>query len=83
MLTEICVDAVDSIRKPGVKEIDLHMVEIMTMQHRQVRAHYGYIKILLNLTSVTVIGPLLWGEADIELTAVVQSTLQGSNVVIF
>lgn len=35
LLTEICVDAVDSIRKPGVKEIDLHMVEIMTMQHRQ------------------------------------------------
>ena len=35
LLTEICVDSVDCIRKPGEKDIDLHMVEIMTMQHRQ------------------------------------------------
>jgi len=34
LLTEICVDAVDCIKKPG-KQIDLHMVEVMTMQHRQ------------------------------------------------
>lgn len=34
LLTEICVDAVNCIKKPG-KQIDLHMVEVMSMQHRQ------------------------------------------------
>jgi len=34
LLTDICVDAVDSIKKPG-QQIDLHMVEVQTMQHRQ------------------------------------------------
>ena len=50
------------------------MVEIMTMQHRQVSAHYAYIKILLHLTSVTVIGPLLSALCQPHPRAVVQST---------
>lgn len=33
LLTQICVDAVLNVSTPG-KEIDLHMVEIMTMRHR-------------------------------------------------
>ncbi|GLH03416.1 hypothetical protein R5R35_007104 [Gryllus longicercus] len=33
VLTEVCVDAVLAIRQEG-KEIDLHMVEIMEMQHK-------------------------------------------------
>jgi len=33
LLTEICVDAVLNINKPG-EPIDLHMIEIMTMRHR-------------------------------------------------
>ncbi|KAG8194791.1 hypothetical protein JTE90_017232 [Oedothorax gibbosus] len=32
-LTEICVDAVNAIRRPGAP-IDLHMVEIMQMKHK-------------------------------------------------
>lgn len=33
ILTEVCVDAVLAIRQPG-KEIDLHMVELIEMQHK-------------------------------------------------
>lgn len=33
-LSEICVDAVLAIRRPDTKLIDLHMVEIMEMQHK-------------------------------------------------
>jgi len=34
MLTEICVDAVLAIQKDEKNPLDLHMVELMEMQHR-------------------------------------------------
>lgn len=33
VLTEVCVDAILSIRQEG-KHVDLHMVELMEMQHK-------------------------------------------------
>lgn len=34
LLTDVCVDAVLAIRKEDNKQIDLHMVELMEMQHK-------------------------------------------------
>jgi hypothetical protein len=48
MLTEICVDAVLAIKSADEKSaLDLHMVEIMEMQHRSEQVNISSITQLL------------------------------------
>ena len=53
MLTEICVDAVLAIKSADEKSaLDLHMVEIMEMQHRSEQVNISNFIQLLNFASL-------------------------------
>jgi hypothetical protein len=58
MLTEICVDAVLAIKPSDEKTpLDLHMIELMEMQHRseQVKENYPTLQFLYTIMNYDLV----------------------------